>query len=111
MAPKTRSAGLLVALLLVPSMSRAADGGPDSFGYTWSDATCSFSHVSAATALGQGNYDYDEVSIGFSFAFYDDSYTDITICSDGALHFDGEEYCAYDNGMMPSGVYALIAPP
>ena len=87
----------------------ATVGGPDGFGYTWDDSI-TYSYQAASTALGHGDEDYDVLSIGFDFDFYGNSYTQVTVTSDGVVHFDGAAYVSGTNTTLPTGSAKLIAP-
>ncbi len=102
-------AAALVAALLPWQRAEATVGGPDGFGYTWDDSIA-YNYETATTALGQGDYDYDVVSIGFNFLFYGQTYSQITIASDGVVHFDGATYISGENTTLPTGSARLIAP-
>jgi hypothetical protein len=85
--------GLVMAALVVVIPFRvqwadATGGGPDGFGYTWTDQV--------EYLFEQGTYtqallddDHAVLPIGFEFVFYGQVYDDVTVSSDGALHFDG----------------------
>ena len=64
-----------------------SSGGPDDFGYTWSDSV-PYSWISAATGAAR---DYaTPVDIGFSFKFYENLYSQIYISPYGFLSFNND---------------------
>ena len=89
--------------------ARATQGGPDGFGYTWDDSIA-FNYEAAATALNQGDNDFDVVSIGFNFEYYGNTYSQVTVASDGVIHFDGAAGVGGENLSLPTGSARLIAP-
>ncbi|MBE2220877.1 MAG: hypothetical protein IAF02_05020, partial [Anaerolineae bacterium] len=78
---------------LNPPQSVANSGGPDDFGYTWTD-NVALNWVSASggidTGLGSGGYpDYTgAINIGFPFKFYENTYSQLYISRYGFLSFD-----------------------
>ena len=97
------------ATVLLAGPALATVGGPDGFGYTWDDSAA-FSYEAAATALGQGDTDYDVVSLGFSFGFYGQTFNQVTITDNGVIHFDGAIALSGENTSLPTGSAKLIAP-
>lgn len=79
-----------------------ADGGPDEFGYTWDDAAA-FNWIDAATGTDRylvGNDLYSQIEIGFPFKFYENTYTDLYINTNGLITFGGT-HPAYANRLIP----------
>lgn len=67
-----------------------ASGGPDDFGYTWSDSV-PFSWINAtggvATALGGSTYVVGPIALPFSFKYYENTYNQIYISKYGYAGF------------------------
>jgi len=102
---------LVVAMAAAPAL--AAGGGPDGFGYRWSDSdepSVIFDYEYAPYAESMADDDYEVVSIGFDFEFYDVTYTTVTLTSNGMIHFDGNTYISFDNQPLPYSNYQMIAP-
>ena len=99
--------------LLIPLKVERADatgGGPDGFGYTWTDEV--------EYLFEQGGYtqtltddSHAVIPIGFDFVFYGQIHDDVTVSSDGALHFDGAADMDPDNTSLAitssTGICAL----
>ena len=86
-----RAFGIL-ALCLLSSPTWAASGGPDAFGYTWADSNSggpAYAYVvnNGASDLGLSDDDSAVVAIGFPFEFYGQTYTQVTVHSNGGLSF------------------------
>ena len=88
-------AALIIALAAAPC-ARAATGGPDAFGYTYIDndepsgPLFQFLDLQGVgTPVNLGDDDSQQVSIGFPFSFYGQTYSQARIQSNGALSFDG----------------------
>lgn len=84
-------------------------GGPDSTGYTWIDSdepggpVFNYIDISGTGTLVTGLTDDNYVGpfpIGFSFQFYDSSYTEFYIQSNGLINFDNT-YIDYSNQPIP----------
>jgi len=107
---------LMVVLSAVAPMetARAATGAPDGYGYTWIDSNEPggpfYGYLFASTPYFLGDDDYLEMPIGFDFDFYGNTYSTITVTSNGHAHFDGATYLSYTNYPLPYGVYRQIAP-
>ena len=72
-------------------------GGPDSWGYSWVDSDdpegptygwIDISSVGTEVVLGDDD-STSAISIGFDFPFYENSYNQLNINSNGVLHFNG----------------------
>ncbi len=79
----------------VEAAAPAAAGGPDDFGYTWDDSV-PFRWIDATvgsdTGLSQGPRGASvtaPIDLGFPFKFYENTYTNITISTAGAVGFTG----------------------
>ncbi len=102
-----------LALLLAAPAAQAATGGPDGFGYTWADSDepgVSYDYMWAPDETFMGDDDYFVTSIGFSFEFYGQTYNDVTVTSNGMLHFDGNTIIEHQNQALPYDTYRMIAP-
>jgi hypothetical protein len=93
-------------------------GGPDLFGHTWIDSDepggpqVSWIDISTiGTEIAPGEDGYVNVSIGFSFPFYDNSYSSLFVCGNGMLSF-GSGSGDYSNDPIPSSnaPHNFIAP-
>jgi hypothetical protein len=89
-------------------------GGPDAFGYTWND-TVSFAWIDARVGgtelTARGDDAFQQVSIGFDFRFYENSYTQCYVSTNGLLTFGGPNTASH-NTVLPSPLAPgnLIAP-
>ena len=74
------------------SQAPTATGGPDEYGYTWDDSV-PVNWIEGTTETGlSGSGDYvGPISLGFSFNYYENSYTDLYITSSGYISFDSED--------------------
>jgi|GEM_PF-2036423 len=91
-----------IALFLIKPVY-ASTGGPDTYGYTYSDSNSSavyswISHTGAATTVaGRGDDTlYGPYNMGFTFNFYGNDYTTFYICNNGYVTFDSGS-CSYNN--------------
>lgn len=84
-------------------------GGPDTFGYTWIDSDeaggpafdwIDISSVGTEVTLTDDNF-VGPMSLGFTFPFYDSSYTSLAIASNGLLCF-GDGASPVTNAAIPS---------
>ncbi len=97
-----------------PSVFPLASGGPDRFGYTWSD-TQPFTWLDASSGTNAGVTGDDKfvgpIPIGFDFPFYENTYNELYITTNGLITF-GEPSYSFDNRAMPFLVEPqnLIAP-
>lgn len=63
-------------------------GGPDSYGYVWTDATYSWTDTSANTFTPTSEDEMSgAIALGFTFNFYGTDYTSVYIGSDGYIQF------------------------
>ena len=106
--PVRRSLAPCLALaLFAPATAMADQGGPDAFGYTFIDndepGGPSFQWLDL-TGVGNsanlGDDDRQQVSIGFSFPFYGQTYTQATIQSNGALSLTNNAL-TFTNACLP----------
>ncbi|MFN3341241.1 MAG: T9SS type A sorting domain-containing protein [Flavobacteriales bacterium] len=95
-------------------MAQSAAGGPDSFGYTFKDSNepggPGYSWIELNPALGGGgtvvpnvNQDDDyepNVSLGFTFPFYGNNFTQISVATNGTVYFE-DVYLGLTNECMP----------
>ena len=82
-----------------------AAGGPDAFGYTWDDSV-PFAWIDARASGAQAdvrgdNAASDEISLGFAFPFYENSYSHAYLSSNGMLTL-GSPSLAATNLPLPS---------
>lgn len=84
-------------------VSLLAAGGPDDFGYTWDDAE-PFSWIDATTAEDTELAGDDEltaaIDIGFDFKFYENTYSQLYISTNGLVSFGGAD--DWSNQPIPS---------
>ena len=87
---------------------RFDSGGPDGFGYRWTDSnepggpTYAWVDISTTgTAITLGDDDTETVALPFTFPFYGADQTAVTISSNGNLQFGGAS-TAYENTPLPS---------
>jgi hypothetical protein len=91
-------------------------GGPDAFGYTWTDSdepggpTYSWFDISGIGTPTFGAYSDDgnmgPFPIGFTFPFYGNDFTEFRVCSNGWLSFTSS-LTAYTNQPLPNGGSAV----
>jgi hypothetical protein len=94
------------ALMQPASLSSLASGGPDDYGYTWSDAV----PLAWVNASGGLNRTDDATSLGFNFKFYENTYSQIYISRYGYATFDGDIYHGQSRIPNPSSPNNVIAP-
>jgi len=84
-------------------------GGYDNFGYTWIDSHqphgpsfewIDISSIGTRLELGDNSYS-SSIEIGFDFPFYENSYSELYICSNGYLRF-GSGSTSYQNTTIPN---------
>lgn len=98
-----------VVNFLVLNTAYAGSGGPDTYGYTYSDsnggsATYSWiSHTGAATTVtGRGDDNlYGPYNVGFTFNFYGNDYTTFYICNNGFITFSSGN-CGWTEVTIPT---------
>ncbi len=108
--------GDLEVLLEITDAERNS-GGPDTYGYTWKDSnetgvTYSWIDISSTgTIISQGDDILEELTLPFTFTFYGEDYTTVSVCSNGFLSFNSTS-TAYTNTTIPNTTTpnALIAP-
>ncbi len=84
-------------------------GGPDTFGYTWSDSNESggpvFNWITPSTTNEITSLGDDSAGtatpIGFNFPFYGTDYSDVYVNSNGVITF-GEGSSSYSNSTLPN---------
>jgi len=104
---------LLSVATLLPTSAQAAQGGPDGYGYRWADSDefgVSYDYDYATNYVTLSDDDWIEVPIGFDFEFYDETYSIITLTSNGMAHFNGGTYILITNQNLPYSSYQIIAP-
>ncbi len=81
----------LLTLLLLPSMSFSAGGGPNTFGYLWDDTLVTYNWINTTggttVSLSDDSYS-SSLPIGFTFEFYGVAKTNFYISSNGFISFD-----------------------
>jgi sugar lactone lactonase YvrE len=91
----------------------SATGGPDEFGYTWTDHVHS-SYISALTDTGMsGNSEYQAVNVTlpFTFPYYERYVDEIYIAASGYLVMGGSEYWPWQEPIVtPRDPNDIIAP-
>ncbi|UCC79271.1 MAG: hypothetical protein JSW64_13495, partial [Candidatus Zixiibacteriota bacterium] len=85
-----------------------SQGGPDQFGYVWIDSdepngpSVNWVDISSiGTQIYPGEDGYVNVTIGFSFPFYENNYSSVFVCSNGILTF-GSGSTDWTNDPIPS---------
>jgi hypothetical protein len=94
----------IALLLLVPGLAAAQSGGPDPFGYTYGPVALDWVPLAAeptATAWGVGDDWEVEVTLPWTFPFYDSDLTFAVAGSNGGLIF-GEDDIDFGNACIPS---------
>ncbi len=98
----------LCLLLALPGSALALTGGPDSFGYHFIDSdeahgpTYSWSDISSTgTATGISDDGEENIPLPFTFWFYGDAYTQVTV-GDGALLFGTDDTISNRNACLPT---------
>jgi hypothetical protein len=85
-------------------------GGPDNFGYLWSDSeiedVAQYNWIDIADIGNQLSFSHNDVAaepvdMGFEFPFYDQGYTECIINPNGWIGF-GEDNVAFSNTNLPS---------
>ena len=91
-----------------------ATGGPDDFGYTWND-TISFNWIDAKTGTDtglSGDDNFQQLDIGFPFKFYENTYTQLYVTTNGLVTFQVDAAYSWSNTIIPNSSLPnnLIAP-
>ncbi len=95
-------------ILVQATPPRPTSGGPDEFGYAWinseNEAGPLYEWVDIldlGTAVVLTDDDFEgPLPLGFTFPFYEESYADCYICSNGYVSF-GQGYTTYTNTTIP----------
>ena len=80
-----------------------ASGGPDRFGYTWSDTQpYNWIDVTSGNLIDLSGDDKvsDLIPIGFDFQFYENSYNQLYVTTNGVITFGDSTY-SFENREMP----------
>ncbi|MDX1531202.1 MAG: choice-of-anchor Q domain-containing protein, partial [Rhodothermales bacterium] len=103
-----------------PAGGHRATGGPDAFGYRWTDSTDpdgpAFAFVDVAPTgtplAGLGDDAAGTCGLPFSFPFYGEDRSAVWVSSNGFLAFAPEKVDAHQNDPLPSASapHAVIAP-
>lgn len=88
----------------------ASRGGPDGGGYTFFDSNDPEGPLFSWVDISESGRDLelsddsssDLFSIGFSFAFYGDEYTEINVASNGVVYFGTNTYLGLSNLCLPA---------
>lgn len=99
----------------VSTQAIADSGGPDEFGYTWTDAALSWVSANGGTdtgLAGGGNPAYTGlIDIGFPFKFYENTYEQLYISRHGFVSFDNTDlYNIQSHIPSPEPPNDVIAP-
>ena len=90
MNSKTIALVVLILLVQFPIIAYGAEGGPNAFGYIWSDETVTYNWIdtSGGSVVYPSDDDYDgPFDIGFSFNYYGTDKTTFYISSNGFITF------------------------
>lgn len=94
-------------------ISTLSVGGPDEFGYTWDDSV-PFAWIDATSGTDAGMSGYEQainVSLPFTFKYYENEYSDVWITSSGYLSFTSTSYwVAFSDIPYPRPPNDVIAP-
>ena len=99
---------LTAVAVVLPRPAVADQGGPDGFGYMWYD-DIEYSFEAGSVGLSLSGDGYSTVSIGFDFEFYGQTFSEVTVCADGVLHFEGSSAVDYENTALPYSTWRMIA--
>jgi len=95
------------------AVSPQSSGGPDEFGYTWTELLM-FSWIDATVGTNTGLAGDDThtgpIDIGFDFKFYESTYSQVYVSTNGLLTF-GQGFDHYQNTPVPYPAYpnSLVA--
>ena len=110
--PQRNAEGLWIvppggAQSLVTTSAPSESGGPDDFGYAWNSTTLDWIDASGGADIA-GSY----ADIGFSFKFYENTYSTAYVSKDGLMGFSSAILSAWQQGEIPSREEpdAVIAP-
>ncbi|HWB80877.1 MAG TPA: hypothetical protein VG755_38205 [Nannocystaceae bacterium] len=95
------SCGFNILTCDVPGNPFGSDTGYNGFSLTPGITSCD-DILGTGTPTGLTDDSQVEVPIGFTFPFYDTNYDNVTIESNGTMHFGGNLYLSYSNDCMPS---------
>jgi uncharacterized membrane protein len=103
--------GLITDVTLFVENVKADQGGPDAYGYLWTDNVLpspliSYNWVEISTLPGTDSGvsysdDGDSFSLGFTFDYYGNSYTDVNIYSHGYINFGPLGGADWTNNPIP----------
>lgn len=102
---------LLITAFLTGAISYAQTGGPDAFGYTYSNSTTptvmfTWDEIDTlhggtwSTASTQDDGNQSLIPIGFSFPFYGKTYDTVSIASNGTVYF-ADFYLGLSHNCLP----------
>jgi len=117
--PRSEARSIALLACLLPALSLAASGGPDTFGYTWADHNEPGVDTTLPTGLGTpttitlGDDDVSApIDLGFTFPYYGVDYTQFVVSDNGWVSLDTTTPSSYpDPQAIPSVVrpHAVIA--
>jgi len=89
---KNKPQGHQPRILVEQSLSPVDSGGPDAYGYTWSDTALVSIPYNSGTQVSTFSPNHDEgfagpFAIGFNFPFYEKTYSNVYISTNGVLTF------------------------
>lgn len=92
----------------------STSGGPDDYGYVWTDNT-SYQWISAAsgfdTGINNSTYSAGPISIGFNFKYYENNYADLWISRYGFISFASNSlYDSQSHIPIPAPPNNVVAP-
>ena len=114
-------AGRLAATGSAASGAARGTGGPDAFGYTWTDSRSTYGPAYAfddiagapgTVALALGDDDASQLFLPFAFPFYGDAYALVWIVSNGRIEFGQQATTSGNNTPIPrtSTPNGMLAP-
>jgi hypothetical protein len=82
---------LAICLFAFAATAHAASGGPDPYGYLWTDAEPYVWNDASSGSLGpEGDDEFSSsISMGFNFEFYGQTFSSLWITTNGHVTFDG----------------------
>jgi len=86
------------------SIEPLATGGPDEYGYIWDD-TEPFAWIDARAGTEtdlSGDDNYQQLDVGFSFKFYENTYTQLFANTNGLITFQEDGAYSWSNTILPN---------
>src|SRR5262249_22781327 len=92
-----------------PGVAALGDGGPDAFGYRWTDSDSPSGPVygwqeiadEGTRLFGGADDSTTRIALPFRFSFYGRSYDSVYVCTNGFLSFEGRD-SSFVNVDLPS---------